>query len=73
MVCFKKYITFGPWSRYRKIPPAAQCCQMKFLNIHEWLFEMFTKSLRIEIVDRNTSETVGIYGNHYMDYYINGI
>ena len=40
---------------------------MKFLNIHERLFEMFTKSSRIEINDRKSSECVGKYGNQYID------
>ena len=38
---------------------AYQCCQIKFLKIHERSFEKFRKSSRMEFEDRTSSETVG--------------
>ena len=43
---------------------------MKFINIHERLLEMFTKShvWKLKVGSRrNASEIVGIYGNQYKD------
>ena len=52
------------------VKTTAQCCQIKFLNIHENFSEMFTKSSRqftyrkLKIGRRRKpSETVVMYGN----------